>query len=558
MNENEEKRIRVNVTVSGAWPYSGGLWIGNLRKHGTNGSQMWESATLYGYWKETPVLFFTHNGSTNTWEVTEIVKSSDLGGSFRVGDVRQALPNMSAPNADWHACDGTQFNPNVYPILAPMCAQEMTKFKMVANSSLKTIIANLKPSYVATSDWSSNILYVEQLQKYYAYTWSTNSSSYGTNNALASEIDKCVIFDIQTNTYTVHNAVYPSTSYYYIENPKTAKKLYYNIKDKCFYCGFYSSLYSDSDDNVRYLEFMLYKSTDGYTWGAPQTVRNSQIPRWWSSKYDRLWFTLCNGKFHAILSIGHEYDSSTSSYYNQIYFYNFDTFAYSTIGSFTLATANYTTQNIDYSNPVSIYPVYDPANQTEEFFFKQYYTYSSGNRESIQYMYRYSTSNQYSSIPVPFINSYHSAERQYTVEIMPYKILGNYVVRGYQGASTSVTTYFGLSAESNMKNGTFTSIDALTVGNSGPYYDPVMNLIYTIKDRTIQWISASNWHAAATGTFSDDSSASFGPAIKTASGVTRFYGTAGLYERAFNMLYCRKYPTISVTGLKTFVRQQIS
>ena len=554
MTVKEDKRFYVYVSTVNAWAYGGGSWIGHLRKMSGAASALWDSATLYSYMKDTPVLFLTRNGSTNSWDLTEVVKSGDLGGSFRIGDVRQALPNMSVPSADWHECDGTQFDPNAYPILAPMCAQEMTKFQMLPNSSLEAILSNLRPSYVDTRYWATKIHYVYSLEKYYAYTWSTQSSSYGTNKELASEIDKCVIFDPKTNTYEVHNATYSTTASGYsglINTVQNAEYLYFNKKDNCFYCGLYSKMYDDSDDDIYYIEFGYCKSSNGYIWDRNTLIRNSTIDHTWAHYNGELDFTICNGKFHVII-ICAKLPGSPSNY-NQIWFWNFD--SASSLSSFTFGTANYTSRDITYDDRKAIYPVYDLANGTEEFFFKQYYT-SSSRVETMEYMYRYSPSGQYSQIPCKFINTYHSNDRQYNVSIAPYKIKDQYVIHAYAQAYTN---YVGLSSETAIKNGQFSSMDALTYNYDGPYYDPVMNFIYMINANTIQWISYNSPHGSATtGKYTDTSSPGIANAIKTTSGVTRFLGTKCLYERVFNSLYCRKYPTISVTGLKTFVRQQIS
>lgn len=583
MNENEEKRILVNVTVSGAWPYSGGLWLGSLRKHGTNGDQMWESATLYSYWKETPVLFFTRDGVTNTWAVTEITKSSDLGGSFRIGDVRQALPNMSAPSADWHECDGTQFDPSAYPGFAGMCVDETTKFNLVSHSSLQKILDDLRPNYVANPEtWGTAIYYIPLLQKYYGYTWCGVSSVYGTNYELASELDKCVIFDPLTLTYTVHNAIYttdmrPSWNQYYgmqgelFSNRFHSESgvLFYNPSDGCFYSNFEWSYYDDDDSPLQYYTFTLRKSNDGYTWGSKTSYNNTTIANdiHTSSasniKYNTNFF-LMNGKFIVTMQVSNEPQSDGAESKDKFYVFKFDTFAYSTLGTFGKSSASYSGEFPNYDNgfTTEIYPVYDFEKKTEEVFIKgRESTGGSSTRENIRWLFHISAAFQCRFITTSFAGSYNVWVTQ-TKLSSQYYLLRLKNDRTY-GSDYSDYSILALASESQMFNSSCSQFGIPSNVESvlnGPYYDRKMGIYFALNEKGMLWWRAGNITASGAKweVLLPSSVKSISAALLNSANAIRLVTEAGCYERAFNILICKKYPAISVAGLKTFVRQQIS
>ena len=566
MNENEEKRILVNVTVGSAWPYSGGLWLGSLRKHGTNGGQMWESATLYSYWKETPVLFFTRNGTTNTWEVTEITKSSDLGGSFRIGDVRQALPNMSAPSADWHECDGTQFDPSAYPVLAGMCTDETTEFNLVANSSLQEILDDLKPNYITDDDyWKTEIIPIYSLQKYYGYTWCTKTATYGNNYELASEIDKCVIFDPKTLTYTIHNATYTKDMRTYgLANNLSA--IQYNTADKCFYTDMSVSIYDDDESTLKYLQFEFRKSIDGYTWQSKSVCTNQPIANEISQNVEnwrqntRGQFFILNGKFVIRLHMGKFYKADASSgYTGYTYLFKFDEFSYSTFSAFKFSDAFYISELPGYRDTYNHrhQTVYDIDKGTEELFLVG--IMASGTA----WVQHISASFQCRWLGPSFNGSSD-------IWITPLKLSSQYYLIRLTESSRGSGTYesfpiMGIASESALFSSTYQKFEHTdSIKYAGPYYDPKMHIYFGVSNKNMIWWYPGN--TTASGEHIDEvfpeylyiSNPPYGSILYGADDESLLVTTKGCYKRAFNKLICKKYPTISVTGLKTFVRQQIS
>lgn len=586
MNADEEKRIRVNVTANGVWPYNGGTWDGYLRKHGTKGNPDWQSVTLYSYWNQAPVLFLTRDGDTNTWRIQEFVKKSELGGGFRIGDVRQGLPNMGAPNSDWHECDGTQFDQDTYPQLAQMCSDETTKMNMIAQTSLQKILDDLRPSFITDPKyWGTEIHYFPILEKYYGYTWCGNASLYGSNYELASQIDKCVIYDPKTLTYTVHNASYTSdmrTSYSNYDGMGTlfktttyglTERLSYNPSDKCFYTDFSVGDYYDDDPTptVAYLIFKARKSTDGYTWQSITTVNNSAIAaelmklcdRGNLSNYKARFFTI-GGKFLVTIQIPRtSYGSNTTADF--IYLFKFDAFSSSYFGSFTLSSAFNQIQFPSYDNKYEayVYPVRDAFKKTEEVFLKGgENTGGSSTKYNIRWLLRISPTFQCTFINAPFAGSYD-------VWIEPEKLASNqYQLRLKTNPTfdSNRNSYFipAIASESQMIGSNCTILNLPTSSTQtyyeGPYYDQKMNIYFVINKGTVVWWYPSN--VSAGGAHVDALLPSNVDALVTnpivINGAARFLAKNGIYQRAFNKLICKKYPTISVSGLKTFVRQRIS
>ena len=586
MTAREDKRFYISVATSDAWQYGGGSWIGHLRKYSSESSPAWDSATLYSYGKEKPVLFLTRNGSTNTWEVTEIAKSSDLGGSFRIGDVRQALPNMAAPNSDWHECNGTQFDQDTYPELAAMCGDETTKMNMIAKTSLQKILDDLRPSFVADPKyWGTEIHYFPLLEKYYGYTWCGQASLYGSNYELAPQIDKCVIYDPKTLTYTVHNASYASDmrpGYSNYNGMGTLFKtttygltetLSYNPSDKCFYTDFSVGDYYDDDPTpmVAYLIFKARKSVDGYTWQSIATVNNSAIAaelmklcdRGNLSNYKARFFTI-GGKFLVTIQIPRtKYGSYTAADF--IYLFKFDAFSWSSFSSFTLSSAFNQIQFPNYDNKYEayVYLVRDATKKTEEVFLKGgENTGGNSTKYNIRWLLHISPTFQCTFINVPFAGSYD-------VWIEPEKLASNQ----YQLRLKTDRTYNSnrnsylipaIASESAMIGSSCTILNVPTGSAQtyyeGPYYDQKMNIYFVINNGTVVWWYPGNVSAggAHVDTLFPSSINSLVTNPIVINGAARFLTKTGIYQRAFNKLICKKYPTISVSGLKTFVRQHIS
>lgn len=266
MNENEEKRFCVNVTTSGAWLYNGGIWEGHIRKHTNTSGPSYDSATLYSYWNNMPVLFLTRNGSTNSWTTQVVATGSDLGGGFRVGDIRYGLSGLGPPSSDWHECDGEYFDASDYPSLATLCADSLVEFRSTSNNWAQ-IAQSLRPSYVAEINWKYKAYHVRALQKVFCYTFSTKSADYGSNKTLKPEIDKCIIYDIVNETYEVHPWTTDNSynAFPLASDTSADQFLYYKTgSSPTFYAGIYTSLDYDDDDGTRSGRVTWYESQNGY------------------------------------------------------------------------------------------------------------------------------------------------------------------------------------------------------------------------------------------------------------------------------------------------------
>lgn len=262
MKNNEEKRISVNVTSSASWKYGDGLWIGALHRHI---SEFNSSAILYSYNIANPVLLLTRRDDGTWWTIQTAVRGSDLGGAFRVGDIRHGLSGLGPPSDDWHECDGDYFDASDYPKLATLCADSLVEFRSTPYN-WGAIAKSLRPSYVSEINWQYRAYHVRALQKVFCYTFSKNSADYGNNNILKPEIDKCIIYDIVNETYEVHPwTIASDTSFPLASDTSSDQFLYYKTgSSPVFYTGIISSLDADRDDGTQYGSVRWYDSQNGY------------------------------------------------------------------------------------------------------------------------------------------------------------------------------------------------------------------------------------------------------------------------------------------------------
>ena len=114
MKANEEKRVTIAVNSSTAWPYGGGTWECNLRRHTSPGSPTWETATIYGYWDDNPVVVLTRNGTKNTWTAQSLAKMTDIHNIYAIGDIK--LTQAHVNENIWTKCDGRSLNANSAPL----------------------------------------------------------------------------------------------------------------------------------------------------------------------------------------------------------------------------------------------------------------------------------------------------------------------------------------------------------------------------------------------------------------------------------------------------------
>lgn len=114
MKANEEKRVTITVNSSTAWPYGSGTWECNLRRHTNPGSPTWETATIYGYWDDNPVVVLTRNGTKNAWTAQSLAKMTDIHNIYAIGDIK--LTQAHVNENIWTKCDGRSLNANSAPL----------------------------------------------------------------------------------------------------------------------------------------------------------------------------------------------------------------------------------------------------------------------------------------------------------------------------------------------------------------------------------------------------------------------------------------------------------
>lgn len=344
MTARDDKRFYISVSTGDAWQYGGGSWIGHLRKYASESSPAWDSATLYSYSKEKPVLFLTRNGSTNTWEVTEIAKGSDLGGAFRVGDIRYGLPKLGPPSGDWHECDGEYFDASVYPDLATLCADSLVEFRPTSNDWAR-IAQSLRPSYVAEINWQYKAYHVRALKKVFCYTFSKNAADYGSNRVLKPEIDKCIIYDIINETYEVHPWTDTSNnSFPLASDTSTDYFLYYKTgSSPGFYAGIYTSFDYDDDDGTRSGYLRWYESQNGYDFTYHSVSLDSLANQFLSNrnKEPNAYVIPHCGKINVVIAY---WVSDTNGYQGKVSLFKVDSM--SAINGLKLSDAYYTTDTM--------------------------------------------------------------------------------------------------------------------------------------------------------------------------------------------------------------------
>ncbi len=565
MSNDEEKRFKLSA---GSPVFGGGTYEGTLRKHATG----WATATLYGYWEKYPLVTLTRNGTDDAWHYQSVTRSCDLGGKFRVGDVRHSLTGLDAPNSDWHECDGDYFDPTQYSQLADLCGTAFNPFVEVQTNSVRTILNNLKPENVNDRDWTEKIAYIYQLQKYYAYGYHLNGSS-GTY--------KCVIYDPKTLEYEVFDFSDGST-YLQVAYNNGFSDLCYNSTTGKFYCRLEIDLYGPDDDdaptsNYEYV-FSAYESSDGYNWTKKMfynpLLASIYTYRVGTSKY-KSWLYVFGGKIHLLLVVP-TYDSSTSSISYKLYFFRFDDFTSANLSSFTLADAVYSVDISwmvdDYGPYLTFMPVVSHDPLTEELFIRVHHNNSSSSsaRRKIDAMYRITPSGVYSSLPVPFINQMQSTTRDRFVYITPIKIDATvYSVRiQNDNTSSSSTVLLGQSPESYMADGRCSSLYGQDTSESYGwlYRDPTVNpqiiFAFGTNSYNVQW-----WPYPAPGSavYTKESNAKEVPddlindIIIMPNGNIRLVSSEYILERKYiGLRNASKYPSVSISGLKTFVRQIIS
>ena len=87
-----------------------------------------------------------------------------------VGDLKKSLrKNIGMP---WLLCDGSQFRPDDYPELAPLCKKEVTQYKTMYH--IQDIVKKTHPSH----PYIFQVMYILEKGKWYVYSDSDNSDSH--------------------------------------------------------------------------------------------------------------------------------------------------------------------------------------------------------------------------------------------------------------------------------------------------------------------------------------------------------------------------------------------
>lgn len=559
------KLIAVRFSQTTGWINTNlsSIWVGRLTFTGASGNDRYAVAELST--DEYGMVFLRCRAGK--WTYSKVPAESDLGGKFRIGDLRTSLSSLGAPSSDWHLCDGTYFDKHDYPNFANMCSDKIVTF-LSAPNGWGAIADSLKPAYVDSTNWEYKSYYIRPLRKVYCYTHSKNSSDYGSGNANESAINKCIIYDISTRTHEV----------------KSWKATGEDITDACNPFGNYNKLEYKSGSNPKFYIFggMRYDYDDD---SGRKSIRldyaestdgaNFVIKRQYFSLADEapnnasihLTVGVAFGKINVCATWGGEFDAS-GTLHGKIAIWSIDTITYSAL---TLSNARYVSLTDYVSESHSSYTAYS-------YFFPLYYTTDSAVVEKlaicIQYQSQYYetylvTANSVSRLPTPSISNgkitFSFSPFIGSIDILPDQVVNEnrfIAIVGTRGSSPSY--YQCLWDLSSWKDGG--SPDSVRPRNDTYEYVGYHNNVgyYILSNsgygaQKYGLVSSSNFG----GGISDSINNGFAeellaPILFYQNGKLCTIGQKSILVSPSDGVYAKVFPSISQTGVNTFVRTKIS